>query len=695
MNIDEKLDKEGKEFTPEKRNRKIDLDKIIEELFSDIEAVEKSDKPQGQKTQAFRRAADKVIRALYGKRAQSKDDPITRNTATKYLTKVRNKVTEKGWLHHSFDTNIERLHKRYPGCNHLISSIEGLPLEKTRLAVKSLKDKLLKVDRLEKALAKVDVESSTYASQINEISKSFEDWAEEIQCLKSAKKADRQSQTDNLIATFEEARNLYNDLGGLKVDHEVMRWLIKDSFSAAENAESSAFALSKKKGQTIDIDYPTIMARCEFLLTPINMNLWRWEALAMGIAIATGRRAIEVLVQGKFTKTGKYSLKFSGQAKERGGIDYENEFDIYSLIEADKVIAGIEMLRSYPNIRKMVQHLTDGRHYQFNELVHNRTATHLNEFMRDVMRGAKMETGIPDRNWVFKDTRAIYAAICFRLFFDTDNRWKNVDQDMFFQTLLGHSDPKAQAHYKQFKILRAGSKWDTIKSDKKDRLKDLQRFDSHDAILASKALVRMHDNVKTLLKQDPDVKVTQRAIKEEFGGNYATIRKYLAIVDEALSYETTLETILASEPMTGTPDASKPSETAGDKELDDAPSEREKSQPEHEAAPAAVEKPKFKTINQGDGAWLVDMDYRGKTYTLDVTADNSMMAMKACWQKFELLSDLPENPRVDMTKKDGWWIARIMHKGVIVSESMGPGNKSEHETAAIAAYREKYSQFWG
>ncbi|PSW48368.1 hypothetical protein CTM83_20245 [Photobacterium leiognathi subsp. mandapamensis] len=660
-------------------------------MFSEISKIDGSKKNQSQKTQSYRRAADKVVRALYGKRAKNKANAITLNTASKYLTKVRNQVTKRGWLHHSYEQTVNRLNGRYPLCVHLLSPLEGQELETTRLRVKALKDKLLQVDRLEKALHGIDPNSAKYASSINELSKSFVDWKDEILRLKPVNKDERIEHINDLYTMFGECRELYNDLGGLKIDHEVMRWLIKDDFAAAEGAETSASALSAKKGQTIDIDYPTIMSRCEFLLSPVNLSVWKWEALAVGIALATGRRAIEVLIQGEFTKTGKYSLKFSGQAKERTGIDRENEFEIYSLIEADKVLSAIEILRSYPNIQAMFKELSEGRHYQFNELVHNRTATHLNNFMRDMMRGAEMETGI-GRDWVFKDTRAIYAAICFKLFFDTDKRWNNVDQDMFFQTLLGHSDPKAQAHYKQFKIKRAGSKWDSIVADKKDRLTELERFDRHDDIVNSSrgSMLKMHNNVKSLIKQDPNVKITQRIIKDNFGGNYATIKKYLAIVDEALSFETTLETILSKDVQT------EPSEacvSVSKKDTSKSSNTKEKNKQQAEKAQPSPEKPKFKILNQDENNWLVEMLYDNKQYNLNVPAANNMEAMKNAWQQYELYSDLPEVPNVQMTQKDGWWIARIMHKGMIVAESMGPGKQEEHKRSVLVSYQNIYNQF--
>ncbi|WP_234913506.1 protelomerase family protein [Vibrio anguillarum] len=669
----------------EKRNRKIDLDKIIEDMFKEIDEINKSERSQGQKTQAFRRAAEKVTRALYGKRAKSKRDAITHNTASKYLTKIRNRVTAHGWLHHSLAITLERLTNKYPHCRHLIEPLQDLELEATRLGVKALKDKLLQADRLRKAISAINVDSTRYASEVNAASKAFEDWKVEVQKLKPVNKADRAQQKDALFALLDESGDLFNDLEHLKIDHEIMRWLVKDSFTAAVSSETSAFALSKKKGQTIDIDYPTIMARCEFLLSPVNPDVWNWEALATGIALATGRRAIEVLVQGEFVKSGTHKLMFSGQAKERGGVDRENQFEIYSLVEADTVLAAIKMLRGYSKITNMISELEAGRHYQFNELVHNRTAAYLNDFMRDMMEGANISTGIPDRSWVFKDTRAIYAAICFKLFFETDKRWQKMDQDMFFQTLLGHSDPKAQAHYKQFKILRAGQKWESIVTEEKNRLEELKRFDNHEDILASKAISRMHENVKKLIEQDPDIDIKQRTIKSNFGGNYATIRKYLGIVEEALSFDTTLETILKQDDGEKT-EGKKPEP----KEAKKAP---EKKTGTEEVKPE--DKPKFTVPKHLEsGHWLVGINYHGIDYDFTVTADNAMKAMHAAWDEYQFCSSLPKKPFISTMQKDGWWIAQVKHKGQVILEHMGPGKKSEYVNALLVDYSKKFAKYW-
>jgi hypothetical protein len=677
----------------DKRSRKIDLDDIIDKMFKGISEIDASDKTQGQKTQSFRREADKVTRALYGQRAKNKSNAIAHNTASKYLTKIRNQVTAKGWLHHSLPATLERLVGKYPRCQHLIEALENQTLDNTRLGVKALKDKLLQINRLKKALAAVDVNDPRYASKINEIAKSFEPWQAEIQNLKPVNKDDRGQKVMALFEVFDDGENLFKELEGLKIDHEIMRWLVKDSFSSAVSSETSAFALATKKGHTIDIDYPTIMSRCEFLLSPINAEVWSWEALATGIALATGRRAIEVLVQGEFKKAGTYKLTFSGQAKERGGVDHENSFEIYSLIKADTVLAAIDTLRAYPKIESMISELNSGRHYQFNELVHNRTAAYLNDFMRAMMKDADMYTGIPNRQWVFKDTRAIYAAICFKLFFDTDKRWAKMDQDMFFQTLLGHSDPKAQAHYKQFKILRPGDKWESIVAEAKDRLGELKKFDAHADIADSKALARMHDNVKSLIQQDPDIKITQRAIKGNFGGNYETIRKYLAIVEEALSFDTTLDSILHKEVISTEKKKAKVSESKKPQVETEVEVEAEVIHEENnETHPS---KPKFTIPKQLDtGYWYVIINHHDIDYDFTVDAKNSMEAMRIAWDEYQFCCSLPKTPTVLTLKKDGWWTAVIKHRGTIVCEVSGPGSRLDYVHDAITSYQENYSKYW-
>lgn len=655
----------------EYRNRKIDLQRVISDLLKEVKEIEGSERTQGQKTQAFKRAATKVINKLYGKRSSQQANSLSHNTASKYLTKVRNAVTEKGWKHHALDETLARLKVRYPHSIHLIEPLEDRPLTETRVAVKALRDKLLQAERLQKKVATVDIKSGRYASLINDVARVFPLWKSELQWLKPLKAEQREEAMERFMAMLDETHSLYNDLDGLKIDHEVMRHLVKDAFAATSRSSESAFSLATKKGQTIDVDYPTIMARCEFLLSPTSPNLWTWEALTTGIALATGRRAIEVLVQGQFEKTGPNTLRFSGQAKERGGVDYDNAFEIYSLVESDKVLAAVDMLRKMPKVVDLINTEAE-RHFQFNEVVHNRTAAYLNEFIRNMMKGAGIETGIAGRDWVFKDTRAIYAAICFKLFFDTDPRWKNKDQDVFFKELLGHSDMKAQAHYKQFKVPRAGEKWETLVVETKDRHAALVAMDDDERITASSAMKRMHENVKTLVAQDPGIDVKQRTIKDAFGGNYATIRKYLEIVDDALSFNMSLDSILKKEPV------NKVSTNPGDRQ------QAKTTQP-LEDEPKKI-RPKFKANHLNGCQWHVTIELENERRSFEVMAKNMPEAMKAAWGEWEFVTQ--SNPPVALLKSGDMWKATISQNGKIYVELYQKGRKEEARKDAIAMLRE-------
>ncbi|EKO3874538.1 hypothetical protein P0F29_003167 [Vibrio metschnikovii] len=666
----------------EKRNRKFDLDELIEQTFKEIESITNSDKSVGLKTQSFKRLATKVVNRLFGERSRKNPQTaLTLKTASKYLSKLRNQISARGWKHHSFEQAASRIIKLHPSSAYMIDDLCELDLESTRVKVKSVRDKLAQSDRLIKRLSTLDTNLSAYASAVNAISKDFPAWAKEVDGLKTLKPTDRSSALDKLMTVLTEAQSLYNDLTSLKIDHEIMRHLTKDQFTRKAGIDADAEVLNIKKTNTIDIDYPTLMSRVEFLLNPIHPELWNYEALATGIGFATGRRDIEILIQGRFERTGKNTFRFSGQAKERGGVDYENQFDIYSLIDTDVVLKALDLLRKKQNIAGMIEELNsyqDMRYYQFNELVHNRTAAPLNKFMREFMKGAGFEIGGLDRNWTSKDTRAIYAAICFKLFFETDPRWAKKDQDIFFQELLGHSDARAQAHYKAFKIMNAGQKWEPIKVENKDRLAELKKLDNDERIQKSESYSRIHETVKRIMAQEPGIKsISQRMIKTECGGNFQTIKFYLEeIAKDALSLETSLESILKQE--------ASMSEVKSAEKTDDIEAQDLKEQAES----VVNEKPKLVTKRLDNGQWEVTITYKNNTHIeLVDDAVNMMVAGRMALKQWDTKRQLPEVAPEPILSKDGkMWYSRIVIRGHTLCEAWNP-SKAFAKQASIAMYK--------
>jgi hypothetical protein len=665
----------------EKRSRKIDLDKIIDRLLKEVRSIDASDKPQMTKTQSHRRAAEKALRALFGTRQQKSVKALTLNTAHKYLTKIRNAVTEQGWRHHSLEASLERLASKYPAWEAEVTHLERLPLTDTRLSVKHLKDKLLDSAKVSKVLSAMDPEAPRLATRVNQVAKDFPEWAPELLPIKGVDAAAALQVANDKLA---QAQALFNDLGGLKIDHEVMRWLVKDSFAVHEQNRASGQALTRKKNRTIAIRYPSLMAHMEMLLTAPSPP---WEALATGVALATGRRAVEVLVQGRFTRVDSHRLKFSGQAKERGGVDYDNEFEIYSLLPTDMVLEALDRLRSSSKVAGLVDGSSlpeESRHYQPNELVHNRTAAPLNDFMRRFMVGAEQLTGIDGREWVFRDARAIYTAVCFDRFFDSDPRWAEKSIDVFFTELLGHGDDDSQKYYKQFKVLEGGKAWQKIELGDKDRLAELEKFD--EAVSSRAALARLHNAAKDAIKADPEASITGRLLRASTGARSSVTKEYMELVADALHFDTSLDQFLAS---------SEEVEKARLMLADEAAEGDSGADEQAELAELADDKPKVMAFPI-DAGWDVIIEVGGHVrHRQAVEGGSKLAAMRQAWEAWQA-PEQPKAPRLPaampkprVSKRNGGWLVQVFHGGEEVVGIWQKGSQGDAIRSAQRAYQDE------
>lgn len=657
----------------EKRNRKTNLDKIIIDLLNELGKIQTSDRSQSAKTMAYSRAAKKVITALYGKRKQKGAQALSLDGASKALTKVRNAVAATGAMHHSFDKSIESLRNNYPHCSYLVDEIDGYPLQETRERWSKLREKITHVVRVEKQVKKLSPDIANYATVVNKLAKDFPSWSAEIDSLKTLKKEDRAAAIDRLMAIFDETREFYPALDKLKIDHEVMRHLTKDAFATDNKiSESKANLIAKKEG-VVNIDYTRQMKLMSLLLSDASAN--QWEALAVGVAMATGRRAIEVLFQGDFEKIDNNRLLFTGQAKKRGGVTGD-EMEIYSLANVDVVLKALYRLRAFSNIAALSS-LKAERHYSVNELVSNRTAGPLNKFMRDLIDGFPITADGQERDWVFKDTRAMYAKTCFELFFKDDQRWAKKDENMFYQELLGHHDTEAQNHYMQFKIHNAGAKWEPLIDDSPERrINAMKAMSSHEWISARESRASLHKDVIKMLEDEPWR--TIKPVDIRHGRNYTMVKQYLEVVEDALKIDHSLDAIME-----------RKAEVAKAKTVE---KHKEVTRPEPEKIKEeAPVQPKFKALKVEDGTWLVDVNIGDKHKQFDgIEAANMMEAIKKAWQQLELINGLPETPPEPVLKKEGgMWRSYILINNNVSCECWNP-RKQDARDASIAMYKEQY-----
>jgi hypothetical protein len=449
--------------------QKVELGELIDQLLKDVRSIDgNAELSRGDKTKRLTRLAARLKNTLYEDRRRKDEDKLAASSYRRYLTTIRKAVTAQNWRHHSLEEAISRMAKRHPR------------------------------------------------------------WAEQLEEMGShAHISDVRLAHRDLLVEVRRAGDAgaYDDIRAMKLDHEIMRHLTLPAATKADLAEEQAEHIEERSTNTVEINYHWLMATIDGLLNSQQLRADGSAApyfshLALGLALATGRREIEVLKLAHFKKLGEFEIEFSGQAKRREGVDYSETFRIYTLVKADEVLEAFAALRALPEVLEL-QHLS-------NVEVNRRVAKTLNTL-------AKRVFGSEER--VFKDSRSIWARIVFERYFARDSRWKKVNEDVFWQEMLGHEGMKSQIHYKAFKIdyvepvPAAGAvpgKW-------ANRLEALQSLDRHERIGASSSLYRIHQWVKATVKAAPEARISQKAIATNVGSFRQNIKEYLEIAAEALA----------------------------------------------------------------------------------------------------------------------------------------------------------------
>lgn len=447
--------------------RKVELGELIENLITDVKAVDDNQElSRSEKTKRIGRLADRLKNALFEDKRRKSEDKIRASSYRRYLTTVRKAITAQNWKHHSLEESVQRLAKRYPKyAKELQALLEHAHISELRVAHHDLVVK-----------------------------------------VRQDKDADA-----------------YRDISEMKLDHEVMRHLTLPAITRDQLSDEAAEALEEKATNTVQVNYYQLIDTINELFYSVQVRdgvaAPYFSHLALGIALATGRREIEVIKQGRFEKVGEYELEFSGQAKRREGLDYSSSYRIYTLVQADAVLEALAKLRSLPEALEL-QHLD-------NVAINNRVHSNLNQL-------AKRMLGSDER--VFKDSRAIWARVVFELHFGRDAKWKSVNEDVFWREMLGHGDAITQRSYKQFKIdYTKPAAPEATDSPYASRLEALEALDKHEKVDGREAMLKIHRWVKETVKAAPDARITQKAISVNVGSYRPLIKEYLELAGDALA----------------------------------------------------------------------------------------------------------------------------------------------------------------
>ena len=521
-----------------KRSSKVDLEKITSELIAGIKEVDSDESlSRSEKTKAITRLATKVKNRLYDDKRRKEGDKIAPSTYRKYLTLLRRAVTEQNWVHHNLESQVATLAKRYPRYSDSLGSLIGLGINELR-----------------------------------------EKWSEILSAAKNNRDDDA-----------------HQDIKAMKLDHEVMRHLTMPSATKETLEDDQREHRYQKISHQVTLNHSWLVGTIYDLLTKKSkvvdgVYVYTYSQLALGLALATGRRQIEILKQGKIKKVGEYQVKFVGQAKKRGGADYSESMTIYTLVEAQLVVEAWGILREQPEIMAL---------NEFDTLPETTRNARINSRCSGTLNRLTKRTFENDR-FVFKDSRDIWARAVHDIYYPEWQRKHKRSEDLFWQEMLGHEDTETQIGYKKFHINyeeNISEPEAAVSGQVRSRLDGIKTLDENSEIQRRVAMQKIHAWVKEQLADDDNAVINQSRITRELGSSRGAIKDYLGLADEALN----------------------------DEVLESAP------------APVVEEvmvRPHFSAKRTKKGCWRVVLTMGEHVYSWEGRAESQLEAMKKSYKKF-------------------------------------------------------------
>ena len=501
-------------------NQKVDFDAALAFLMTELNSIDSSVLTQSQRTALYKRLAAKVINSYLKDGDNFKaGNKLSVTTLNKYLTRLRTAVRAANYRHHSLNNESARgwttTDKTTGKTSHYV----------------------------------------TLAKLIND----YPEYAHELDTLRNEHALTLRKRVKEIAGAViagknptKRERELYRLItSGLKVEHEILFHLALDSAQKSLVKQHQGGALERKQHDTVTISHAAIMGIIsEYLATEsIYKQLY-------ALALACGRRFIEVAKQGNFEIAGEYRVMFSGQAKKRAG-HIEKPYPIYTLIPASEFIAAVERLRGSQQMADLHKKVEEKKAEKGmvtpdfdNAFFNTITATSSNYAAKSAMQNRGMAKKVGDEviyhdtntTVTFKDSRAIYAAICLQDWHEKDA--PQLDDNAFVSQLMGHEGGTAHLNYRQFRIKRDLPAFllavntdvaDTqLEADNGENTADLETaFSALSDVRES--LKRCHEKVIAWAKANPTKKLSQTSIeKDAKGGNRAVVKDYIAALNKPL-----------------------------------------------------------------------------------------------------------------------------------------------------------------
>jgi hypothetical protein len=219
--------------------------------------------------------------------------------------------------------------------------------------------------------------------------------------------------------------SLIKQISKLPYQHPALKYLKINRTSHLKYKNESKERATKKHKKPIEFKVREIIATAELFIN--NRTKCDWYLLVCSVVALTGRRPIEVMKTGEFSKSKlENHIKFYGQAKIRNREDVPHDIPVIGSTPAT-VLDAIKIIRAERDFSEST-----------NDFVNNTTAIHLNSQLRKHYENDYLD---------LKTLRTIYAVVIDRDFYDKFG--SDVSKPMYISNALGHSnnDVNMQVRY--------------------------------------------------------------------------------------------------------------------------------------------------------------------------------------------------------------------------------------------------------
>lgn len=498
----------------EQDKAKVDFQGALNYLMSELELTDNSNLTQSQKTARYKRIAAKIKNSyLHDSDKYKETNRLALPSLNKYLTRLRTAVRTANFRHHSLLSDAAR--------SWAFENEDGTKREYW-------------------TLAKVIKEYPEYEELLTTLK------YEHALTLRKKLKTIAESIIGNANPTKKQ-RELFNILTRkLKVEHEILFHLSLDAAQKSKIKGHQAKALAKKQSDVVTINRQTL----EKIITN-NLADESIYKQAFALALASGRRSIELLKTGSFELLDNSTVRFGGQAKKRAGVD-DAPYCIKTLIPASDFLESFNKFRQSDGLAIVYSAIDEQKNALIskgnvvasdydNAAINTYTAKSLNTNAKRIMTINGL--AVDDRNGgaiykgtstqvSFKDSRAIYAAVCLNEYHAKDA--PQLDDNAYVSSLMGHDAGNAHVHYRQFRIdyTAPAETFNAVERvEPAETFNAVETFDERvKALQLPPKLLAIHNRTVEWMRHMPDKPLTQTALdKHAKAGNRALICDYLQI----------------------------------------------------------------------------------------------------------------------------------------------------------------------